>query len=272
MSIHPTAVVEDGAKLGAGVEIGPWCKVGREASLGEGVRLLSHVVVTGRTDIGARCEVHPHTVLGGAPQIRGGGEPDTRLTIGEDCVIRENVTMHRGSPKSGGHTTIGARGYFMIGSHVGHDCHVGDDVTLVNNALLAGHVDIGNNVLLGGGAAVQQYGRIGRGAFLSGLSGCALDIIPFGEAIGLHARLGGLNLIGMKRAGIPRANIHAVRAAFKAIFLEGAGSFADKARQAASKWPDVPEVQEICAFILAPAKRRIAPARRHRDDGDDSDE
>jgi UDP-N-acetylglucosamine acyltransferase len=271
MAIHPTAIVEDGAQLGAGVEVGPYCIVGSRTVLGDGVRLLSHVVVGGRTELGARTVAHPHVTLGGEAQIRGGGAPDTRLSIGEDSVLREGVTMHCGSERGGGLTSIGARAYFMVGSHVGHDCHIGDDVTVVNNALLAGHVELGNNVLIGGGAAIQQHSRIGRGAFLSGLSGASLDIIPFGEAIGLHARLGGLNLIGMKRMGIPRARIHAARAAFRMIFHEGTGSFADKARLAMARWPDMAEVQEICAFILAPAKRRIAPARSRGGDAEDSD-
>lgn len=269
MAIHPTAVVEDGATLGAGAEVGPFCLVGRGAVLGDGVRLLSHVVVSGHTEIGARSVVHPNAVLGGEGQIRGGNAPDARLVIGEDCVLREGVTMSCGSAHGGGLTSVGARGYFMAASHVGHDCHIGDDVTMVNNALLGGHVQVGDHVLIGGGAAVQQFSRIGRGAFLSGLSGGSLDIIPYGEAIGLHARLGGLNLIGLKRRGVPRARIHALRAAYRFIFLEGSGSFADEARAAMAKWPDMDEVQEVCAFILAPAKRRIAPARARGNDTDD---
>lgn len=262
MAVHATAIVESGANVGAGVEIGPFCFIGKDAVLGEGVRLLSHTVVTGHTEIGARTVVHPHCTLGGEAQIRSISAPDARLVIGSDCVMREGVTISCGSARGGGLTTIGARGYFMAASHIGHDCHVGDDVTLVNNALLAGHVEVGNNALIGGGAAVQQFVRIGQGAFLSGLSGGILDIIPFGEAMGTpHARLGGLNLIGLKRRGVPRQRIHALRAAFRTIFLESA-SIADGARCAMTTWPDMDEVQQVCAFILAPAKKAIMPHRR----------
>jgi UDP-N-acetylglucosamine acyltransferase len=262
MAVHPTAIVEDGAALGAGVEIGAFCVVGRHVELGAGVRLLSHVVVSGRTTIGDRTVVHPNAVLGGESQIRGGHAPEARLVIGADCVLREAVSMSSGSARGGGLTSVGVRGYFMAGSHVGHDCHVGDDVTIVNGALLAGHVEVGDHVLIGGGAAVQQFVRIGRGAFLSGLSGGILDIIPYGEAIGLHGRLGGLNLIGLKRRGIPRSRIHALRAAFRLIFVDNTGSIAEGARRAQAEWPDMAEVQEVCAFILAPAKKQIMPYRR----------
>jgi UDP-N-acetylglucosamine acyltransferase len=270
MAVHPTAVVEDGARLGAGVEIGPFCVVSRNAVLGEGVRLLSHVVIAGRTELGDRCVVYPNAVLGGEAQIRGGDAPDARLTIGADSVMREGVTMSCGSARGGNLTSVGERCYFMAASHIGHDCHVGNDVTMVNNALMGGHVEIGDFALIGGGAAAQQFGRIGKGSFVSGLSGVNLDIIPYGEAIGLHAKLGGLNLIGLKRRGIPRPRIHALRAAFRMIFVENAGSIADGARRAQEKWPDMDEVQEVVSFILAPAKRAVAGYRRHgADAGED---
>jgi len=267
MAVHPSAIVEDGATLGAGVEIGPFCHVGPNVSLGDGVRLISNCVVTGKTEIGARTVVHPQAVLGGEGQIRN-NEFEGRLLIGSDCVIREGVTMSAGSKNGGGVTTVGNNGYFMAMSHVGHDCHVGNDVTLVNAALLGGHIEVGDFALIGGGAAAQQFGRIGKGSFVSGLSGVNLDIIPYGEAIGLHAKLGGLNLIGLKRRGVPRPRIHALRAAFRMIFVDGSASFADSARRAQEQWPDMDEVQEVAAFILAPAKRRIAGYRRHAADAD----
>ncbi|HEX2590824.1 MAG TPA: acyl-ACP--UDP-N-acetylglucosamine O-acyltransferase [Rhizomicrobium sp.] len=262
MPIHPTAIVEDGAQIGADVSIGPFCLVSSEAVLSDGVRLLSHVVVSGKTSIGARSVVHPHCALGGEAQIRGGVAPNARVTIGEDCVLREGVTVSCGSAKGGELTSIGHRTYLMANCHIGHDCHIGSDVTFSNGVLIAGHVEIADSVLIGGNSAVQQFSRIGRGAFLSGLSGVTLDIIPYGEAVGLHARHGGLNLIGLKRRGIPRARIHALRAAYRLIFLENDCSFAQSAKQALEKWPDMDEVREVAEFILAPAKRQIAPARR----------
>lgn len=270
MAIHPTSLVEDGAVLGADVEIGPLCSVGPHVRLGDGVRLVSHVVVSGHTEIGARSVIYPGAVLGGGAQIRGDKTVGARLVIGGDCVIRECVTLNCGSSKDKGVTSIGARAYFMAYSHVGHDCHVGEDVTFANGTQLAGHCDIGDGVITGGLSAVQQFGRIGRGAMLGGLSGANTDIIPYGIAAGPHAELGNLNLIGLKRRGVSRDNINALRAAFKLIFLEAGGSLADRARRAGDKYGSVPEVMEIVEFILAPAKRPICLARRRA--GADNDE
>ncbi len=265
MKVHPTAIVEDGARLSPGVEIGPYCHVGAGTVLGEGVRLISHVVVAGNTEIGARSIVHPNVVLGGGGQIRNAVAPEARLVIGTENVIREGVTMTAGSRKGGGVTLVGDRGYFMAYSHLGHDCHVGNDVTLSNGVQIAGHVEIGDGVIMGGLAAAQQFSRIGQYAFISGLSGVAADIIPYGIAIGLHARLGGLNLIGLRRRGIARENIHALRAAFRVLFRDERGSLPERAQRVSETWPGVPEVQHVTAFILADRKRRIAPARSDRD-------
>jgi UDP-N-acetylglucosamine acyltransferase len=261
MAIHPAAIVEDGAKLGAGVEIGPYCIVGRDVTLGDGVRLLSHAVVTGKTSVGARTVIHPHAVLGGEAQIAGNDAPLARLEIGTGNVFREGVTISLGSAKGHNLTRIGNDNFFMVASHVGHDCVVGNNVTLANGVVIGGHFEIGDGVIMGGLAAAQQFGRVGKYAFISGLSGISTDVIPYGIAIGLHVRLGGLNLIGLRRRKVPRADIHAMRAAYRMIFLQE-GAIADHAREAAAKWHDVPQVREITDFILAPAKRPICPARR----------
>ena len=263
MKIHPTAIVEDGARLGADVEIGPYCIVGPHAVIGDGVKLHSHVVMKGRVELGARSTVHSHAVLGDEGQIRNHHDPEARLVIGTDTVIREAVTMHTGSKKGGGITTVGDRGYFMATSHIGHDCIVGNNVILANGVVIGGHFEIGDGVIMGGLAAAQQFGRVGRYAFISGLSGISTDVIPYGIAIGLHVRLGGLNLIGLRRRKIPRPTIHALRAAYRAIFLEGKGSIQDNAREVESsgKWKGIAEVEEVIAFILAPATRPITPAR-----------
>src|SRR5262245_15583628 len=260
--IHASAIVEDGATLGADVEIGPYSLVGARVRLGDGVRIGSHVVLAGNTEVGARSIVHPHAVLGGGPQFRGDTGSAARLVIGPDTVIREHVTMNGGSLKGGGLTQVGANGYFMAYSHVAHDCHIGNDVTFANGVALGGHVTIGDGVNIGGLSAVQQYGRIGRGAFVGGVTGVPEDVIPFGMVWGDHARLGGLNLIGLKRAGVPRERIHALRAAFRFIF-HGVGTLADRAREAATRWT-TPEVSEVVAFILADAKRPICMPPRNR--------
>lgn len=262
MPIHPTAIVEDGARLGADVEIGPFCIVGAKASLGDGVRLISHASVFGATEIGAGTIVHHGAALGGEAQIRGDDAKDARLTIGAGCVIREHVTMNLGSARGGGLTSVGANGYFMAYSHVGHDCHVGDNATFANGAQLGGHVELGEGVIMGGLSAVQQFGRVGRGAMIGGITGVNTDVIPFGIAAGDHAELGGLNLVGLRRRGLPRDSINALRAAFRFLFLEENGSLADRARRCKEKWPAVAEIGEIADFILAPAKRPICLARR----------
>jgi len=262
MAIHPTALVEDGAGLSAGVEIGPFCHVGSRATLDEGVRLISHVVVTGLTRIGARGVIHPGCVLGGEGQIRGHDYPDGRLEIGPDCVLREAVTMNVGSRKGGGLTRVGARGYFMAAAHIGHDCHVGDDVTLANASVVGGHAVIGDRAILSGLVAMQQFCRVGRSAMVGGLSGVNRDIIPYAMAYGDHAELAGLNLIGLKRLGLSRDTMNAMRGAFRAIFYGKGGNIAARAGEARQRWPEVKEVGEIVDFILADAKQPLCTARR----------
>ena len=273
MAIHPTAIVEDGAVLGAGVEIGPFCVVGRDVRLGDGVRLLSHVVVSGKTVIGERTVIYPQAVIGGEAQIANHVSPDARLEIGSGNVFREGVTISLGSKVGHGLTKVGNNCFLMGNSHIGHDCIVGNNVTFSNGVLLGGHFDVGDGAIFGGNAAAQQFGRVGRYAFISGMSGVSTDVIPYGIAIGLHVRLGGLNLVGLRRRKIPRANIHALRAAYRAIFLEGNASIQQNTReiQASGKWAGVPEVEEVIAFILTDAKRGITPARR-RGGVDDSGE
>jgi len=261
--VHASAIIEDGAVLGTDIEIGPYAIVGSRVRLGDGVKLASHVVLSGNTELGTRCIVHSHAVLGGGPQFRGDPGLEARLEIGSDTVIREHVTMNGGSLKGGGKTEVGANGYFMAYSHVAHDCHVGDNVTFANGVALGGHVTIGDGVTIGGLSAVQQYGRIGKGAFVGGVTGVPDDVIPYGMVWGDHARLGGLNLIGLKRMGVPRERIHTLRAAFRFIF-HGEGTLAERTREAGARW-DTAEVSEVVAFILADAKRPICmPPRSSR--------
>ena len=261
MAVHPTAIVEDGARLAGDVQIGPYCIVGSEVRLADGVQLHSHVVLRGAVEIGSRTIVHAHVVVGGEAQIRGTAMSTARLVIGTDNVIREGVTMSLGSQRGGGITRIGNRNYFMAYSHVGHDCQLGDDIALSNGVQLGGHVEVGNGVIMGGLAAAQQFSRIGKYAFISGLSGVSADVIPYGMALGMHVRLGGLNLIGLRRRGVPRANIHALRSAFRAIFQDDRGNLQERAQRASETWAEIPEVQDVTSFILADSKRPIAPGR-----------
>src|SRR5476649_370903 len=265
MTAHPSAVVEDGAVLGAGVEIGPFCHVGPRVILEDGVRLRSHVSVTGMTKVGAGCDLYPGVVLGGDGQIRNNDFTDGRLEIGAACVLREMVSMNVGSRKGAGITRVGPKGYFMANSHVGHDCQVGEGVTFANSVALGGHVQIGDGVIFGGLAAVQQFCRVGKGAMVGGLTGVNRDVIPYAMAFGDHVELAGLNLIGLKRRGLSRDTINAMRATFRSVFYGSGGGLADRARAAKEKYAGMAEVAEIADFILADARQELCLARRRGD-------
>lgn len=267
MAVHPSSVIEDGAVLGAGVEIGPFCHVGARVTLGEGVRLHSHVSITGVTRVGARCQVYPGAMLGGDGQIRNNDFVDGQLEIGDDCVLREMVSMNTGSRKGGGLTKVGAKGYFMANAHVGHDCVVGDGVTFANSVALGGHSVIGDGVTFGGLAAVQQWCRVGKGAMVGGLTGVNRDVIPYAMAFGDHVELAGLNLIGLKRRGLTKDTINAMRATFRSVFYGSGGGIADRARAARETFAGIAEVAEITDFILADAKQELCLARKRGSEG-----
>jgi UDP-N-acetylglucosamine acyltransferase len=254
--IHSSAVVEDGVALGADVEIGPFCFVGCGAKLGDGVKLRAHAVVMGDSEIGPGTEVYPHAVLGGPAQFHTQTSVKSTLRVGAGNIIREFVTMNCGTGKGGGITVVGDNGYFMANSHVGHDCKLGNEVTLANSVALGGHVIVGNNVNIGGLTAVVQHVRIGRAAFLGGMSGLPTDLIPYGLAQGPRAYLQGLNVVGLKRRNISREKIHTLRGAFRDLFY-GDGLFSERIKIAEQRWQGSPEVDEIITFIKAKAKRQI---------------
>lgn len=263
-AIDPSARVETTA-IGRGVVIGPFCTVGADVSLGDGCKLVAHVNVTGHTTIGARTVVRPFASLGSPPQsvkYRGGA---TRLMIGADCDIRENVTMNTGTEDGGGITEVGDKCFFMVGSHVGHDCKVGSNVVVANNVLLAGHVSVGDHVVFGGGAAVRQFVRIGEGAMLVGLGGARADIIPWGMAQGPLANLIGLNVVGMRRHGFAKADIHRYREAYRALFL-GAGEFRARLDKVSAEYGNDARVKTLIDFVRA-AKRPLTMAGRRGDAG-----
>ncbi len=269
MKIHPTAIVEDGAQLGADVEIGAFSIIGPHVVLGDGVRVHSHVVIKGHTQIGAQSEIHTHCVLGDEGQIRNLKTPEGKLSIGVQTTIREAVTMHCGSARGHGETKVGDRGYFMATAHIGHDCTVGNDVTFSNGVQLGGHAQIGDGVIIGGTSAVAQFRRVGKYAFVGGVSGVARDVIPYGMGIDRGPSLDGLNLIGLKRRGVARDTIHKIRAAYRLIFLTENGSVYDRAQHAADQWPDIAEIQDISQFILFDRKLPIAiPTRRRHSAAD----
>jgi UDP-N-acetylglucosamine acyltransferase len=258
-AIHATAVVAPAARLGEGVRIGPYCIVGENAALEDGVELVSHVVVDGHTRIGARTRVYPFASLGQGPQhLKYAGEP-TRLEIGADNVIREHVTMNTGTVPGGGVTRVGDRNFFMVNSHVAHDCIVGSQVVMANNAVLGGHVTVGDYAVFGGNCAVHQFVRIGRYTMISGACGVAEDVIPYGYALALYnsrASLAGLNLVGLKRRGFSREQIHTLRTAYRLLFAEE-GTLKERLEDAAAMYRDNEAVMDIVNFIRADANRSI---------------
>jgi len=270
--VHPMAVVEDGAMIGDGVRIGPFCHVGPDAVIGDGCELVSHVAVTGATTLGAGSRVFPNAVLGAAPQNLKHGGGRTTLTIGRNATIRESVTMHTGSDSSHGATTVGDNGYFMAYSHVAHDCRIGNGVTLANGAMLAGHCELGDNVVVGGLTAVHQFSRIGDNAFLSGCSAVPGDVIPFGLARGNLAKLRGLNVIGMRRSGMSKPEIQAVRAAYRTIF-DRSRTLAENLETARRDFADSPTALSLVEFLSARGKRYFVtpPLDGGDDDGDDAE-
>jgi UDP-N-acetylglucosamine acyltransferase len=253
--VHATAIVAEGAELAEDVEVGPFCVVGPNVKLAAGVKLMSHVVVAGTTSIGARTSLFPFASIGHPPQdLKYKGEPSS-LRVGSDCVIREGVTMNPGTAGGGMQTVIGDRCAFLANSHVGHDCHVGNNVIFSNNVMLAGHCSIGDFVILGGGAAVIQFARVGAHAFLGGMSGLENDLIPYGMALGNRAQLSGLNIIGLQRRGFAREDIHTLRRAYRLLFADE-GTLQERLGDVEEEF-DHPIVKEILAFIRAGGKRSL---------------
>lgn len=256
--IHPSSVIESGARIGAGCRIGPFCLIGAEVTLHKDVELISHVVVSGLTEIGEGTQVFPFASLGGVPQdLKFRGEK-TRLIIGASNRIRENVTMNTGTEGGGGVTRVGDGGLFMASSHVAHDCQIGNRVILANNVAIAGHCVLEDEVIVGGLSGVHQFVRIGRGAMIGAVTMVTADVIPHGLVQGPRGMLDGLNLVGLKRRGADRGDLHALRELLGEL---GAGSFRDSARALADEGDDNPYVREVLDFILGPSDRSFLTPR-----------
>ena len=260
--IHPLAVIEDGAVIGENVVVGPFSHVGARVVLKDNVELASHVVVTGNTEIGKGCRIFSMAVIGGVSQsLHEAGEGST-LVVGDNCVMREGVTMNTGTVGGGGKTVVGDDCLFLANSHVAHDCQLGSGIIMSNNVMLAGHVQVADRAILGGGCAVHQFTRIGRQAFIGGLSAVNYDVIPYGMLNGNPGILGGLNVVGMTRAGIDKQTIHRVRRAYKDIF-EGEGNVRVNAAALRDDYADCSAAMEIIDFIVADSDRAISsPFRR----------
>ena len=252
--VHASAVIEEGAVIGPDCCIGPFTVVGPEAVLHRGVELKSHVVVTGATEIGEDSVVFPFSVIGEIPQdLKFKGEK-SRLVIGKRNRIRESVTMNCGTEGGGGITRIGDDGLFMAGCHIAHDAQVGDRVIVVNSAAVAGHCVIEDDVIIGGLCGIHQWVRIGQGAIIGALSMVTNDVIPYGLVQGPRGQLDGLNLVGLKRRGVARDEITALRAAFQQL-AQGEGTFMDRARRLSEDNPDSEHVGRIVDFIMGETDR-----------------
>jgi UDP-N-acetylglucosamine acyltransferase len=259
MSVHPSAVVEDGAEIDEAATIGPFCHIGSQVRIGPGVVLKSHVVVASGTEIGEETVVFPFAVLGEIPQdLKFKGEK-TRLVIGARNRIREHVTMNTGTDGGGGITRVGNDGLFMAGAHVAHDAQVGDRVILVNNCALGGHCVVEDDVIIGGLSGVHQFVRIGRGAIIGGVTMVAHDVMPFGLVQGPRGELHGLNLVGLKRRGVDRSDITALRAAFQ-MLAQGEGTFQERVERLGQETQSE-YVREIVGFLTAGSDRSFLTPR-----------
>ncbi len=255
-NIHPSAIIAEGARIARGVKIGPFCTVGPKVVLEEGVELVSHVAIEGRTRLGAGVKLFPFCTVGLAPQdLKYKGE-DTETEIGPRTQIREHASIHRGTVTGTGITRIGADCLLMATVHVAHDCLLGDGVIISNNVALGGHVEIGARAVIGGNAALLQFVRVGAGAMVGGLTGVTRDVIPYGRVFGTRAELLGLNLIGLKRKGLEKAEITRLNSAYKFLFA-GDGVFAERVRAARETYADAPYVMQMLDFIATPSRHGI---------------
>ncbi|MBP6985707.1 MAG: acyl-ACP--UDP-N-acetylglucosamine O-acyltransferase [Alphaproteobacteria bacterium] len=257
-NIHASAIVSTGAKIGNNVQIGPYCIIGDHVTLHDDTTLMSHVVIDGRTEVGEGTKIYPFACIGTPPQSRQHEtSPDARLIIGKHNIIREYVTMQPGTEKDGLITTVGDHGLFMANSHVAHDCHIGNHVIMANCATIAGHVTVGDHATLGGLSAVHQFVHIGHHAFIGGTAGITNDIIPYAMVLGKKDGLAGLNLVGLKRMGVPRETIQEMVSAYNELFSDE-DTLLERKTRVAEKYKHNSYVMDILNFINQDSKRSIS--------------
>lgn len=258
MPIHPTAIVASGAQLDETVDIGPHCVIDQHVNIAAHVKLYQNVFVTGWTHIDEGCVLHPGVIVGNEPQDTKYKGERSYCRIGRDTVLREYTTVHRGTiPDS--ETVVGAECFFLTGSHVGHNCVVGDRVTLVNGSMLGGHVEVGSGAIISGGVGVHQFVRIGDLVMITGPGRVTMDVIPFSMA-DTEGRIVGLNRVGLKRAGVSFEEIRTLREAYQTLFGRGA-LFRQAVANLADQEPS-PLVRKLVHFLQQPSKRGVAGRRR----------
>jgi UDP-N-acetylglucosamine acyltransferase len=255
VTVHPTAIIEAGAKIADGVRVGPYCIIGPEVTLEADVVLAAHVCISGVTTIGERTKIGPFSSLGGAPQSNSYKGEKTLLTIGKDCDFREHVTINTGTVAGGGQTVVGDRVLMMVASHIAHDCSVGSDVIFANNATLGGHCIVEDRVNIGGLSACHQYCRVGEGAMIGALVGLRDDVIPYG-LVDRNGLLRGLNRTGLKRSGATKDDLRAILQCVKAIFFDE-GPFATRKHHAICNPPDNRFAATIVRFLAVDGKRPV---------------
>lgn len=261
-NIHPTAVISDDAKIAADVTIGPFCVIGGEVEIGSGTQISSHVVIEGKTKIGENNKIFPFAIMGVVPQdLKFKGE-EARLEIGDSNTIREYCNFHLGTEDGGMLTKIGSNNLFMVGVHIAHDCIIGDNIIMANHATMAGHVEVQDDVVIGGLAAVHQFARVGKGAMVGGLSAVVSDIVPFATVSGERANIAGLNLVGVKRKGYSKDQINDLRAYFKDVFQsENELSFVKKIAEF-SKDKNSDLVTQIVEFVNTESSRQFTQMKK----------
>ncbi|MFT6077039.1 MAG: UDP-N-acetylglucosamine acyltransferase [Myxococcota bacterium] len=253
--IHTTAIIEDGAKIGENVSIGPYCVIGKDVSIADGTSIKSHVVIEGITQIGENNVIFQFASIGAVPQdLKFGGEP-SRTIIGNNNNIREFVTIHAGTKGGMMETRIGNNCLIMAYCHVAHDCVVKNNVVLANNATLAGHVVVEDNVIIGGLSAIHQFVRIGTGAMIGGMSGVESDVIPYGVVVGERANLAGLNLIGLRRQNLEKSDINSLRAFYKDLFNKDGKNLGQKVDELAPKYKTSKLSGEVIEFLKSETSR-----------------
>ena len=259
-TIHATAVINPNATMGKDIAIGPYCIVGQDVHLGDGVRLHSHVVIDGRTTIGTETEIYPFSSIGLPPQdLKYKGE-ESELIIGARNTIREYVTMNPGTADGGMRTIIGDDCLFMASTHVAHDCIVGNHVIMANNATIAGHVEVGDFAIIGGLSAVHQFVKIGKHAIIGGMSGVENNVIPYGSVVGDRARLSGLNIVGLRRRAFLKEDIKNLRTAYRMLFAEE-GTLAERTEDVAKMFVNNTAVMDIIGFMRAESSRALTQPR-----------
>lgn len=254
--IHESAIVDPAARIAGSVRVGAYATIGPDVVLEDGIVVMQHAVLDGHTTIGEGTRIFPHACVGLPPQDMGyAGEPTT-LVVGKNNTIREHATLHTGTPKGHGETRVGDNCMFMVNTHVAHDCTVGNNVIMANNAVMGGHVTIQDFVILGGNSAVQQFVRIGKHVMIGGMSGVETDVIPYGLVTGVRAGLSGLNLIGLRRRGFTRDQIHTLRRAYRLLFA-AEGTLTERTNDVAELFGEHAAVQEIIEFMRADPSRPI---------------